>query len=243
MCKSRLFRSCLVALLLMLGWTASAKTPDGVTPAKEDVCDGLKGRGNLYGLCVAYCEAHDSDMATSNSRAGRGSSVRAERLLANYVKSRQSVDPELPPCLTVTSSPPAPDPIPVPPPVVQTCPCWTPAQADAIDGVLSNLSTAFGWPAPTNSGAACGTDPRFPYMAEEGSVDGLRERTLIQVVDLDSPAMHYCHYQTELKGAIDLDTLKVLHVSEGALTLEQLADCKADLLARQAALGLCQPTP
>ena len=191
---------------------------------------------------AALCGALDIKLYDHLIVAGENiTSMRAERLLANFVKMRQSADPELPPCVTVANSPPAPDPIPVPPPVVQVCPCWTPGEANAIDGVLSNASTAFGWPAPTSSGAACGADPGFPYISEEGPVDGLRERVFIRVVDLDSVAMHYCHYQKELKGTID--TVRVMHVSEGALTLEQLADCKADLLARQAALGLCQPTP
>jgi hypothetical protein len=35
-------------------------TPDGVTPAVEDVCTGLLGAA--YGLCVAYCEANDCDL-------------------------------------------------------------------------------------------------------------------------------------------------------------------------------------
>ena len=36
-----------------------AKTPDGVTPAEETVCDGLSGAA--FGLCNAYCEAMDCD--------------------------------------------------------------------------------------------------------------------------------------------------------------------------------------
>ena len=34
-------------------------TPDGVTPAVEDICSGLQGAA--YGLCNAYCEAQDCD--------------------------------------------------------------------------------------------------------------------------------------------------------------------------------------
>ena len=34
-----------------------AKTPDGITPAKETICDGFKP----FGLCNAYCEAQDCD--------------------------------------------------------------------------------------------------------------------------------------------------------------------------------------
>ena len=36
------------------------RTPDGSTPAEEATCDGLKhGTPGLYGLCIAFCEAHD----------------------------------------------------------------------------------------------------------------------------------------------------------------------------------------
>ena len=36
---------------------SNAKTPDGMTPSEETVCDGLPG--GLWGLCVSYCEARD----------------------------------------------------------------------------------------------------------------------------------------------------------------------------------------
>ena len=45
-----------IALLFGLGG-ASAKTPDGKTPAVETVCDNEKGAA--FGLCNAYCEALD----------------------------------------------------------------------------------------------------------------------------------------------------------------------------------------
>lgn len=45
-------------LMLSLA-TAFAFTPDGLTPAVEDVCDDYSGAA--YGTCVAYCEATDCD--------------------------------------------------------------------------------------------------------------------------------------------------------------------------------------
>jgi hypothetical protein len=39
--------------------SASAKTPDGKTPAQETVCDNEKSDGGAFGLCNAYCEAMD----------------------------------------------------------------------------------------------------------------------------------------------------------------------------------------
>ena len=35
-------------------------TRDGVTPAVEEVCTGIKGAA--FGLCVAFCEANDCDL-------------------------------------------------------------------------------------------------------------------------------------------------------------------------------------
>jgi len=71
-----------------------AQTEDGVTPAVEGVCNGLKAPGvskGLYGLCIAYCEAEAS----------------SESVLRNYNRRRSSTDPEMP-CLEV----------------VVACPCW-----------------------------------------------------------------------------------------------------------------------
>lgn len=40
--------------------SVSAKTPDGKPPSEETVCSGLSGAA--FGLCNAYCEAHDCDV-------------------------------------------------------------------------------------------------------------------------------------------------------------------------------------
>ena len=47
------------ALVIALPVTASAKTPDGLTPAVETLCDQFEGRA--FGLCNSYCEARDCD--------------------------------------------------------------------------------------------------------------------------------------------------------------------------------------
>jgi hypothetical protein len=41
----------------LIAGAAFAKTPDGMPPSVETVCDNEKGV--LFGLCNAYCEAHD----------------------------------------------------------------------------------------------------------------------------------------------------------------------------------------
>ena len=92
---------------------ALATTPDGITPAVEDVCDGLiGGTPGLYGLCVAYCEAQDCDSEAAHS----GQCTRtppSEPVLRNYNRKMQPGDPPMP-CL-------APEPSP--------CPCLTEEEA------------------------------------------------------------------------------------------------------------------
>lgn len=51
-----------LARLCNLQSAALAMTPDGETPAEEDVCDLYRGGGGpAFGLCNAFCEAQDCD--------------------------------------------------------------------------------------------------------------------------------------------------------------------------------------
>ena len=74
--------------VLLLGGYAVAQTPDGETPAVEDVCDGFEGAA--YSLCNAYCEAMDCD-----SEEPQASDMACEKVLANFIKKTD----EEPPCL------------------------------------------------------------------------------------------------------------------------------------------------
>jgi len=109
---------CTAFMTMLLGLTipvqtASAMTPDGVTPAEEDVCDVLiGGTPGLYGLCVAYCEAQDCDSDAAHS----GQCTRRppnEPVLRNYNRKMAVGDPAMP-CL---APPPSP------------CPCLTEEEA------------------------------------------------------------------------------------------------------------------
>jgi len=53
-----------LALALGLAGAASAQTPDGATPAVEDICTKWGLTGQVNGLCKAYCEAMDCDDAS-----------------------------------------------------------------------------------------------------------------------------------------------------------------------------------
>ena len=50
-------RAFVLGFVIIAATCAFAKTPDGVTPSRETVCDNEKGAA--YGLCNAYCEAMD----------------------------------------------------------------------------------------------------------------------------------------------------------------------------------------
>ena len=56
----------LCSLILCTG-SALGQTPDGETPAQEDVCDGESGAA--FGLCNAYCEAMDCHLDNPQASA------------------------------------------------------------------------------------------------------------------------------------------------------------------------------
>ena len=218
MCKSRFFLCCMVALL-GFGPSAFGQPPDKQTPAAESACNLLKAdefTKGLYGLCVAFCKAKGHVGESSKS---------LDRILANYERRRTGTDPDMPCLGPVASQPPVA--------VVQACPCWTDAEASAIDGVLSDGSTATGWPAPTSSSTVCNTAPTNLYLSEY--LFWATEHTYIHTVEQST--IHRCEYQQQTpEGGV----WRLFQVEEGTLTMEQFAACEADLLARQAALGVCQ---
>ncbi|MDH3600359.1 MAG: thrombospondin type 3 repeat-containing protein [Candidatus Tectomicrobia bacterium] len=74
----------LLALLTVVSLSA-AKTPDGVTPAEESVCDGLPR--TLWGLCVSYCEAMDCHLVSPHA------SLRAcQQVADNYAMKAERLD-------------------------------------------------------------------------------------------------------------------------------------------------------
>ena len=82
---------------------ATAQTPDGLTPAVEEVCNPLvDATPGLYGLCVAFCEAHDADLLSELD-------VPNHNILRNYDNLKSDSDPAMP-CLQQE---------------VGGCPCWT----------------------------------------------------------------------------------------------------------------------
>lgn len=199
----------------LFGLPASAQTPVRQTPAVEGECSVLKQdwvTKGLFGLCVAFCKAHGS-AAASPGRA---------RVLENYNKLRNNeLDPPMP-CLQN----------PVPSPVAQPCPCWTAAQADAIDGVLSDGSPASGWSLKSGMDV-CAATSEFSFINESSS--NFMERTFIRTANV--PSQQDCQYLSMVGGAVVAN--KIVSIQDG-LTPEQLAACTADVVKRQADLGICQ---
>ncbi len=115
----------LFALLSFVAGVAIAGTPDGETPATEDVCDVLKdGTPGLYGLCVAYCEAQDLDVEGNEKKS-------KDSLLKAYDKKRikqggpvmPCLLPDVPPCFPCLPTGPNPNCPPEPP---DECPGFPP---------------------------------------------------------------------------------------------------------------------
>lgn len=100
---------------------AFSQTPDGLTPAEEDVCEPLmEATPGLYGLCVAYCEAHDADLF---SPQGDPSELKMpdQRILNNYNRKKKESDPPMPCVLDESGDDP-----------LEECPCWTAIQLDQM---------------------------------------------------------------------------------------------------------------
>lgn len=105
---------------MFLSTSVAAKTPDGVTPANEAVCDVLNEEGTtkgLYGLCIAYCAATDSPEDLSSDDKIASLPIRSKRMLNNYNKKRNDADPQMP-CATFYEE--------------SNCPAWSTNQRDLV---------------------------------------------------------------------------------------------------------------
>ena len=124
------FLATLTVGLLAVAPPVLAETPDGMTPANEDVCDDLIGSTpGLYGLCVAFCEAQDhADLTvaiTEEDLEALEASAPSGRILENYNRRKQDTDPSMP-CLKVE----------------EPCPCWSIDELQTIDGTMYSGSQA-----------------------------------------------------------------------------------------------------
>ncbi len=96
---------------------SNRRTPDGATPAEESTCDVLKhGTPGLYGLCIAFCEAHDCepDLLLDDPFSVCKKSDR--KILDKYRDKMRDGDPDMP-CI--------PNPIGPGDRGETLCPCWS----------------------------------------------------------------------------------------------------------------------
>ncbi len=114
----------ILALAFPLTAPISAQTPDGTTPAQEGVCDVLQEESTtkgLYGLCVAFCEAHDAASIdgpiTLEDLEALEQSAPSGKILTNYNKRKADTDPDMP-CIKVE----------------EPCPCFSDEDLASIDG-------------------------------------------------------------------------------------------------------------
>lgn len=201
-----------VGVILMSG-TIYAKTPDGITPANEGLCDVLQADGitkGLYGLCVAFCEAQDNADAdvtvTIKEYEAFLKSAPSGKILLNYNRRKSDSDPEMP-CIMVEES----------------CPCWTVEELAAIDGILTDGTVAE---------VECFSETSFVRMNEHGLLgSGLQERNIVHA---DQSSGARCIYDY-LSGDIHYRT--DLSVEEGSLTYEQADACFVALQAHYLEFG------
>jgi len=123
-----------VTTLLVATTPALAKTPDGLTPAEESVCDPLTdATPGLYGLCVAYCEAHDADLLSLYGDPNE-LNMPNRRILANYNKKKKESDPAMPCALEADVEDPEPE---------LACACWTADQLEEMMPPASNFDANY----------------------------------------------------------------------------------------------------
>jgi hypothetical protein len=201
--------SSILACCIVLGLpvVASAETPDGETPAEESICDLLKtATPGLYGLCVAYCEAHDSHLLSPDGDPD-ALDVPSLKILENYNRKRQETDPPMP---CVQDDP---------------CPCWTEEQ-------LTELVTPTPEQANTNFFGACadgpifGLDPIIVIECRDPVLEPEETECFWQVSLRDSDGELRCAVANETQSGNGPPT------NGQEITAEQFTACEALLRAR-----------
>jgi hypothetical protein len=109
-------------------------TPDGSPPSEEATCDDLKyGTPGLYGLCIAFCEAHDCvpDYSLENPFANCKKNDR--KILDKYRRKMKDGDPDMP-CLPSAQDDPQ-----------TACLCWSQDQLSRFPYSLSVPGVQESW--------------------------------------------------------------------------------------------------
>ena len=211
---SRRKRLCATPVLVLAALATpiayAQRTPDGLPPANEGVCDGLQSATpGLYGLCVAFCEAQDhsdsstpissEELDTLKDRAPSG------RILKNYNKKKQDWDPDMP-CIKVE----------------EPCPCWDRTEFDMATTPIGgdNAESCVYWKGPVHNGSQ--------ILFEK--IVSPRELRQVRVVDQRGHDAT-CTYRFRRPGAVDIERIF-------PLTVDQLIDCDAQIRRRTDDLGM-----
>lgn len=118
--RKLIIEAVLILVLAVFSMNVWAQTPDSMTPAEEGICNFLKTdrvTKRLYGLCVAFCEAHDApaDVTAMTEEDLKKSDPASLALFDLYERKRGESGPELP-CVNYDGA----------------CPVWTQEELDRI---------------------------------------------------------------------------------------------------------------
>ena len=166
----------LLFVILSYGAPSGSQTRDGKTRAGESVCSPLEEPGvtkGLYGLCVAFCEAHDAaDFSVSFTKENLEKLLASKpdgRILQNYRKKKRPGDPPMP-CLNVVHT-------------GNTCPCWTEGQLASADGrhdyydTVNNVYFAYNKAPPRLTEGGLGSSSYLANFTYDNNSDNGRQCT------------------------------------------------------------------
>ena len=210
--KMKKINNCILGLLFasssMFTMSAVAVTPE------ETVCSPLTADGitkGLYGLCVAFCEAHDFADASVPITEEDFNNLEAQapsgKILANYNKRKQPLDPAMP-CIAV-----------------EPCPCFTADELAAVDGVVDGLAVDHfecksGNTVSTNEWDTANVNPTTLHIA------------VTTPFTYSNGACQFIDNQSIPSKNITLT------VNQGDVTVEQLELCKEKVQVHCASLGM-----
>lgn len=207
----------LFTILTTLDSTALATTPDGQTPAEETVCDQLKADGvtkGLYGLCVAFCEAHDfadiTEPTTDEELLNIMKGAPSGKILAAYNRKKSATDPGMP-CIVEASS----------------CPCFTDAELSDMDGVYDGQ---------TLTDFNCRRNVDGLITAFEANPAPHTSIT-VAPVSYAGPTNAGCLYQNRQINP-PTGVSRVLTIGAGTITSEEVDTCAAKLSTQCSVYGM-----
>ena len=197
------------AIGFLMASPADAQTPDGQTPADEGDCDILAGgTPGLFGLCVAYCEAHDADLVSPFGDLEKLDAPN-RKILLKYRNRMRTGDPDMP-C------------------VEDPCPCWSADQLASIDGISTETVD------PSRQ-FQCRNSPAIRTVIEDGWIEQNVDREALAASTLDQGFRKLCDLERLIwvDGIKLVHTRKLLTIDD-----EEYATCRAQIDDHCEAFGI-----